>query len=142
MIPGFDDASLINFAENPNESTKAIVLALYGTGNAPTRKASFMNFVKKAISNGVVVVITTQCLRGSVQLGSYATGIQLKQLGLIDAHDMTIEAIVTKLSYLLGRGLKGEELTEAMHRNLRGELTHPSKMLRYNQQVSKLLSNL
>ena len=104
-----------------------------------------MDFLKKAISNGIVLVIVTQCLRGSVNLSSYAAGIHLKKLGLIDGKDMTIEACVTKLAYLMGLGLQGEEFSNAMGNNLRGELTKDANR-NYVQSgtssINKLLSNL
>ena len=46
---------------------------------------------------GIDLVVCSQCLRGAVDLSSYATGLELKKLGLIDGHDMTLEACVTKL---------------------------------------------
>jgi hypothetical protein len=54
---------------------------------------------------------------------SLATGSVLRALGVIDGRDMTVEASVTKLAYLLGRGLRGSGLKLAMESNLRGELT-------------------
>ncbi len=51
---------------------------------------------------------------GAVDLSSYATGERLQRLGLIDGHDMTLEACVTKLTFLMGKGLKGPELKTAM----------------------------
>eukprot|EP00455_Lapot_gusevi_P030238 TRINITY_DN3249_c0_g1_i4.p1 TRINITY_DN3249_c0_g1~~TRINITY_DN3249_c0_g1_i4.p1 ORF type:complete len:343 (-),score=95.51 TRINITY_DN3249_c0_g1_i4:68-1066(-) len=141
-IPGFDDSSLLNFCQNPDNTPKGLVLALYGTGNAPTRRKGFIDALAVGRQNGVEIVVTSQCLRGSVNLSSYATGIQLRNLGLIDGHDMTIEACVTKLAYLMGHGLRGAELKEAMERNLRGEVTPSRRNQQYNMASQSLLSSL
>lgn len=61
--------------------------------------------------------------KGSINLSSYSTGQQLLALDLINGRDMTVEACVTKLSHLMGRGMRGEKLKEMMERDLRGELT-------------------
>jgi L-asparaginase len=72
-----------------------------------------------------VVVAVTQCLRGSVDLASYAPGSELAAAGLVGGHDMTVEAALGKLLYLFGRELSTDEVTRAMQQDLRGELTLP-----------------
>lgn len=95
----------------------------YGTGNAPVRKQKFLKAVQRVIEHGIAVVVNSQCIHGYVSLGMYATGKQLERLGAITSHDMTTEATVTKLSYLLGLGLTGHALKVAMETDCRGELS-------------------
>jgi len=123
LVPGFSDSALEALVENHSSKLKAIVFELYGTGNAPNSRAGFLNVVKHATEKGVLVVITTQCLRGEVSLGMYAVGNALQDVGAVSGGDMTIEALTAKLGYLFGAGLSREQVKLQLHRSLRGELT-------------------
>ena len=118
LVPGFVDLDAI-----VQSDVRAVVLLLYGTGNAPARRTAFITWVQRLIEKGVVVVACSQCLRGTVQLEEYAVGKQLHDAGVMSALDMTCEAVVTKLAYLLPHGMTGEQLREAFQTSLRGELT-------------------
>lgn len=125
LVPGFDDLALDAFIRtSTREKPACLVLMLYGAGNAPMAKKGFLETIGHGVAEkGAIVVITSQCLHGSVDMTQYATGNALRQLGVIDGRDMTTEATVTKLAYLVGRGLRGSALKTAMESNLRGELT-------------------
>uniref|UniRef100_K3WD84 asparaginase n=1 Tax=Globisporangium ultimum (strain ATCC 200006 / CBS 805.95 / DAOM BR144) TaxID=431595 RepID=K3WD84_GLOUD len=128
LVPGFDDDCIEAYIQRHNETKvnkthKAIVFALYGTGNAPLRKDGFLRLIQNAINASIPVTITTQCVQGRTQLDTYATGVKLLRMGVITSLDMTIEACVAKLAYLMGKGFHGAELKTKMETDLRGELS-------------------
>ncbi len=67
------------------------------------------------------VVASSQCPGGPVQLESYSTGVQLAEMGVMSAGDMTVEATVMKLGYLISLGLRGRHLRDRFEANLVGE---------------------
>ena len=148
LAPGFDDSAIAAMIKHAT-SLKGIVLSLYGTGNGPSQKlgecvlrtpcrrvchpadvcaplawlSDFLETIKTAISKGILVVAATQCTRGPVSLDTYEVGRKLLDLGVVSAGDMTIESVVTKTAFLLGRNVTGERLQRLMYEDLRGERT-------------------
>lgn len=105
-----------------HSSVDAIVLETFGSGNTTTADW-FINCLQEAVDSGKIIVDISQCQRGSVELGKYETSKKLQQMGVISGYDMTFEATITKLMYLMGQGLTKEEVIELMEQSLRGELT-------------------
>lgn len=101
---------------------KAVIMETFGAGNATTQDW-FIEELQKTIKRGVVVLNITQCLEGEVVQGKYETSSQLKRIGVIGGGDLTFEAAITKLMYLLGKGLKGKQLTKELQQNIAGELS-------------------
>jgi len=87
------------FLQPPMEG---VVLQTFGHGNWPTVLTSMMQMIKQACDNGIIMINTTQCTRGSVS-PIYAVGKQLQEIGVIAGHDMTVEAALMKLSYILSK---------------------------------------
>lgn len=132
LVPGFDDAMLRYMIEAQTEESqlKALVLQLYGTGNIPSVKHSFIKLLADAADKGILVVATTQCHSGGVMLGHYATGQALVGAGVVSAGDMTLEAAACKVAYLMGRGdLTLKETANMMGYPLRGEGTYVMLLL-------------
>jgi len=102
---------------------KGVILETYGAGNAPSNK-EFVGLISDAISKGIYIINVTQCVGGSVLLGHYETSSQLKEIGVIDAKDMTTESATAKLMYLLGIGVKKDEFVLYYEQSLRGEITN------------------
>jgi lysophospholipase len=119
LFPGITAEIIANFLRPP---LKGLVLETYGAGNAPERRADFMDALRAGTERGVVMVNCTQGPRGMVT-GEYAAGTALAAIGVIPGADLTAEAALTKLSYLLGKGLSPEEVKRHMPASLRGELT-------------------
>uniref|UniRef100_A0A8C2FYS8 asparaginase n=1 Tax=Cyprinus carpio TaxID=7962 RepID=A0A8C2FYS8_CYPCA len=119
LFPGITADTVRAFLQPPMDG---IVLETYGSGNAPDNRADLLDEIHKATERGLIMINCTQCLRGSVTT-SYATGQALSKAGVVAGFDMTPEAALSKLSYVLAKqDLSTEEKKKMLSRNLRGEM--------------------
>ncbi len=100
---------------------RAIVLEAFGAGNAPTDKA-FLDLIRGAVKNEIIIYDVTQCGGGSVELGRYETSLHLKEMGVISGKDITTESAIVKLMYLLGKYSGKEKIEKELQISLRGEM--------------------
>ncbi|MFD0989364.1 asparaginase [Mariniflexile jejuense] len=120
LFPGISESFLTNVLTNT--TLKAVILETYGAGNCTT-EAWFLNLIKQTITRGVQVINITQCISGSVMMGHYETSNQLKIIGVVSGKDLTTEAAICKLMYLLGQNIQEKEFKRNFETSLRGEMS-------------------
>jgi lysophospholipase len=127
LFPSLSADILERFLAAPLEG---LILETYGAGNAPDNRPRLLSVLAEASARGVVIVNCTQCQSGMVT-SDYSTGRALLDAGVIAGADLTPEAALTKLQWLLSQGLDTDVVRDRMTRSLRGELTAPNARPRF-----------
>lgn len=104
------------------ENLKGLVIESFGAGNGPQDEI-FASALKKFNDRGGVILNITQCSSGSVSAGMYESSNIFKEAGVVTGGDMTTEAAVTKLMYLLANA-PANEVKTLLRKSIRGEMTH------------------
>jgi L-asparaginase len=121
MFPGITQQVLEGISNI--KDLKAIVLETFGAGNA-TLEPWFFTWMKETMNKEIILVNITQCIQGTVEQGKYETGAAFKKLNVLSGADMTCEAALTKLMYLLAKEKDNSKVSVQFLRSIRGERTN------------------
>lgn len=122
LFPGLDSDYLEYVCSHPE--SRAILIRAYGAGNVPILDNSIIPAIRKAINAGKIVAVGTQAIHGKVTLDLYDCGEKILEEGAISCYDMTLEASITKMMYLLGKYNDNEVVKQKFTENLVGELSN------------------
>lgn len=119
LYPGISSEVLRNTLQQP---VKALMLLSYGVGNAP-QNSDVLAQLKMAAEKQIIVLNCTQCMQGKVNMHGYVNGHVLEEVGVVSGSDMTPEAALAKLHFLLSQKLSFAERKALLMQSLRGELS-------------------
>lgn len=119
LFPGLSVETLQYMLHQPK--IKAVLLETYGAGNAPSDE-QFLQVLNDATKRGIHLINVTQCSGGRVQMGVYETSVGLQKIGVISGKDITTEAAICKIMYLLGEEVSPNLFKTMFETSLRGEL--------------------
>jgi L-asparaginase len=104
------------------EGLKGCILETFGSGNSPS-ESWFLEILEKAVARGVIILNVSQCNGGRVIQGRYQTSKDLLRIGVLSGGDITTEAAVTKMMFLLGNESSDAEIRRKLVKPIAGEMS-------------------
>ncbi len=120
LFPGITNEHLLGMVP---PRTKGVIIESYGTGNIPLGNSGIQESIEEILNQDIVIAISTQCLYGEVEYNRYAGGYLAKSKGALSCRDMTKEAGVIKMMWVLGQTEEHAEIQRLYEKNVVGELT-------------------
>ncbi len=121
LFPGFSDAIIRAVCASPR--LRGIVLEGFGSGNGPARNKAFLKSISDARQQGIVVVVVAQPLQARVDFEDYAAGSAIGHAGAVSGRDLTTEAALAKLYYLISLDLSAADVEQQMALDIAGEMS-------------------
>ena len=119
MFPGINKEIINHIFSYPN--LKGLVLETYGSGNL-TNEKWFLKAIKKITNKNIPVINVTQCFGGGVDMSIYNTNKEYRTIGIISGKDITTEAAIAKLMFMLGQNISAKGFKTKFETSLRGEM--------------------
>lgn len=117
FYPGMDP-KIIDW--HVSEGYRGIILE--GSGLGHIRRDCFPS-IKKAIDNGVIVAMASQCIWGRVNMNVYSNGRDLLAMGVIPLGDMIAETALVKMMWCLAQAKNTDEVKKLLLTNIANELS-------------------
>lgn len=119
LFPGIHREVLRMYVE---KGYRAIYIEAFGLGGMPFLKHDFIGELHDLTEQGITILVGTQCRYEGSSLSIYETGRRALEAGALQAYDMSSEAAVTKLMWVLGQTKDPNEIREYFQINLCGEV--------------------
>ena len=119
IFPGYNVQALQELVSH--KIIEGIVLKTFGAGNIPNN-TYWQELIKNCEANDVLILATTQCPNGKIEIGQYASSKLLHSSAVIRGNDLTSEAALTKLMWVIGN-YSSAERGQILGKNLRGEIS-------------------
>ena len=133
--PGME-SELIDFYID--KGYKGIVFAGTGLGHISTY---VHETIKRAIQEGITILMTTQTLHGFVGMDVYSTGRELQNLGVIPGKNILPEVGYVKLGWVLGQTQDPNEIKNLLLTNIAGEFIDRELPIAFNYNIDSLLKS-